>query len=345
MSHPKPVLLLHVGPHKTGSTAIQTFCEQNREGLTRAGFWYPKSGNVGGQHLLLPASYFQHHHCLPKDLLNGNPEQILATIEAETPRGLIPLLSSEVFWELHTDLPDAFESVLALLDQRYRVHFVMVDRQEDERVWSLIKHFTRHGCAINPAVLFTAIVKADPLFCARLSKLGYPLIRVPYDAIDCVSRFLMMLSSQLNPWQVARRLWLAALLRRCRKYCSRHRVNVAPKESWASAFILEFSRRLEAKNNPPYQDDPEIQAFFQEVLIMGDQLPLVHCLPDDKTMFQRIKHANGSPACLLTPMELRAWKSICNHPVTQFAAQKAGCSDKLRAVSLPTDHLQPDLVG
>jgi hypothetical protein len=345
MSHPKPVLLLHVGPHKTGSTAIQTFCEQNRKGLARAGFWYPKAGIAGGQHLLLPASYLQHHHCLAKDLLNGNPEQILASIEAETPPGLIPLLSSEVFWELLTDLPDAFESVLALLDQRYRVHFVMVERQEDERVWSLIKHFTRQGWAIDPAVFFTAIVEADLLLCARLSKLGYPLIRVPYDAIDCISRFLMMLSSQLNPWQVARRLWLAALLRRCRKYSSRYRVNVAPKESWASAFILEFSRRLEAKNNLSYQDDPDIQAFFQEMLALGDRLPSVHFLPDDKTMFQRIKHANGSPACLLKPKELRAWESICKHPDTQFAAQKAGCSDKLSAVTLATNHLQPLLAN
>ena len=37
----KPRLILHAGLHKTGTTAIQSFCAGNRDGLYQKGIWYP----------------------------------------------------------------------------------------------------------------------------------------------------------------------------------------------------------------------------------------------------------------------------------------------------------------
>ncbi|MBA3519472.1 MAG: hypothetical protein H0T75_17960 [Rhizobiales bacterium] len=43
--------IIHAGLHKTGTTAIQMFCIENREALLDLGYLYPKSGtNKGGNH-------------------------------------------------------------------------------------------------------------------------------------------------------------------------------------------------------------------------------------------------------------------------------------------------------
>jgi hypothetical protein len=336
----KPKLLLHVGPHKTGSTAIQQFCERNRDRLAQAGFWYPRVGIVGGQHLVLPGCYFSDHSCIPKSLLGGSPEQIVAAIGAETPPGLVPLLSSEVFWELLRRQPEAFESALAVLGQWYRVHIVTVERPDDERVWSGIKHDTRLGFACDPAELFGIALKNHRYTLGKLEQLGYPLIRVPYDETDCVSQFLESLSSQLGPWQAFKRLKLNAILRESRATAANLRENVAPREPWLVAFTFEFSRRLRTETSTSGTYDDRIATFVNEVRNLGVVLDPIRRLPDEDAMFQRVKRASGSPGCLLTPAELRAWESICEHPAVKFAARKAGCSDELRAVSRTTNHRQ-----
>ena len=37
-------LVLHVGIHKTGTSAIQAFCKENRATLAEIGVLYPKTG-------------------------------------------------------------------------------------------------------------------------------------------------------------------------------------------------------------------------------------------------------------------------------------------------------------
>lgn len=48
-------ILLYVGPPKTGTTSIQSFVWKNRAALMAQGFYVPKSGRGGGQHIELPA--------------------------------------------------------------------------------------------------------------------------------------------------------------------------------------------------------------------------------------------------------------------------------------------------
>ncbi len=339
-SNRKPTLLLHLGPHKTGSTAIQLFCERNREQLARAGFWYPSVGITGGQHLVLPGCYFSHHPHISDSLLGGSPEQIVAAIGAETPPGLIPLLSSEVFWELLRDQPKDFQAALAVLDQRYRVHIVMVERQNDERLWSGIKHDVRAGFACDPAELFGKSQEHHLQIVARLLELGCPLIHVAYDAADCVSRFLESLSSQLGPVQFKHRLKLKALVQKCREDSKNLRENVAPSAPWFAAFTLELSRRRWVITRPNKEYDSRIASLLHAVSNLGDAIEAVCQLPDDDAMFRRVVHANSSPGCLLSPEEIRAWESICEHPAVQLAARNAGCADELRAVSRATSHCQ-----
>jgi hypothetical protein len=50
-------IILHIGSHKTGTTAIQRFASANRRKLRRAGLWYPdlKEAGIGPTH-------YAHHH-------------------------------------------------------------------------------------------------------------------------------------------------------------------------------------------------------------------------------------------------------------------------------------------
>ena len=79
-------VVLHVGPHKTGTTALQRFWQENREHLARDGILYPGPGDA--------------HHRLAHDLLGWPPkkfdrEKLLKTC-ATWPGDMI-ILSSEDF--------------------------------------------------------------------------------------------------------------------------------------------------------------------------------------------------------------------------------------------------------
>ena len=328
----KPTLLLHMGPHKTGSTAIQLFCERNREQLARAGFWYPQTGICWGQHLMLPATHYRHHPVIPKDMLGGDPQAIIDAMLDELPTGHAMLLSSEVFWELFVDFPDAFAAIQAMLSRSFRVHLMLVQRPDCERLWSGIKHVARIGVAIDAVAGLRDGQEACRQARARLATSGCPVIHVPYERNDCVSGFLESLAGHLTPRQGAQRLELEALVHTCRATSTDQRENVAPMGFWCAAFTLEFSRRLFLAIGGGTAYDGRIEAFLREVIDRGDAVGLIHRLPDEDVLLQRVMHTGGKSTGLLTPVETRAWESICEHPVVQFAARKAGCIDELNAV-------------
>lgn len=52
-------LILHVGPHKTGTTAIQTALHRNRDSLIRAGVFVPVNAVVHGQHIPVLRQFYR----------------------------------------------------------------------------------------------------------------------------------------------------------------------------------------------------------------------------------------------------------------------------------------------
>jgi hypothetical protein len=328
--------LLHIGPHKTGTTAIQMFCERNRKLLAKAGLWYPEVGAVSGQHMLLPGCYFSHHPHIPESLLGGCPEEIVATVAADAPRGLAPLMSSEVYWELLCNQPDAFESALKVLGSRYDVRIVMVERPVVERAWSAIKFKSRLGFAFDPSVEFVRLQDVNCRALERLANIGCSVTRVPYDDVDCISPFLRALSSQLTQWQTLPPRKLNALIEGCGATSPKLRENVAPSEPWFVAVTLELSRRLLAVNENSSHYHSRIATFLRDALVIVGGQESVRLLPDEKTVCRRVVAASGVRALLRTPMEVQAWESICRHPSVQRVAMQTGCADELNAVSQPT---------
>ena len=97
-SQPKPRLFLHVGTHKTGTTAIQKFAANNRRPLERQGLMYPLYGGprkANESHLAL-------FHRLAGDKSPIRQAAVPAIIEAWVDRArrsqLDVLLSAEAIW-------------------------------------------------------------------------------------------------------------------------------------------------------------------------------------------------------------------------------------------------------
>jgi hypothetical protein len=68
----KRICYIHIGPHKTGTTAIQSFLQGNRAELLRHSYFVPESGNVNGGHHPLARQLCgaevpsQHRHAVAK---------------------------------------------------------------------------------------------------------------------------------------------------------------------------------------------------------------------------------------------------------------------------------------
>jgi hypothetical protein len=86
---------VHVGTHKTGSTALQVFLAMNRQLLLDAGVCYPRSGRVGlGENLTTPG-----HHQIAMDMLADRGSSSLENLVLEIRSSDVPtvVLSSEEF--------------------------------------------------------------------------------------------------------------------------------------------------------------------------------------------------------------------------------------------------------
>jgi len=285
--------------------------------------------------MILPGCYVSHHPHIPKSLLGGCPEEIVDNLAAEVPRGLTPLMSSEVFWELLCNQPEAFESVLEVLGRRYDVHIVMVERPVVERVWSAIKFKSRLGFAFDPVAEFDALQGVCRDAQERLTKIDCSVIRVPYDDADCIAPFLRSLSTQLVQRQTVQPQILDALVERCRAASSKLRENVAPSEPWFVAVTFELSRRLLAVKESSGTYHSRIATFLRDAMAIGKGLESIRWFPDEDTVFHRVVEANRALARLLTPVEVQAWESIFGHPSVQRVAMRTGCADELRAVCQP----------
>jgi hypothetical protein len=311
------------------------FCERNRNELAKAGLWYPKTGLASGQHLVLPGCYISHHPHIPESLLGGSPEELVADIEAEVPRGLTPVMSSEVYWELFCNQPTAFASVLEVLGRRYDVHIVMVERPVVERVWSAIKFKSRLSFTFDPVTEFVALQGVCRDAQERLTKIDCSVIRIPYDDADCITPFLRSLSTQLVQRQTVQLRMLNALVERCRAASSKLRENVAPSEPWFVAVTLEFSRRLMAAKESSGKYHGRIAAFLRDVMAIGNGLKSIRLLPDEDVVFRRVVEASNTRAGLLSPVEVRVWEAVCGHPAIQKLAIRTGCAGELMAVCQP----------
>lgn len=148
MTSGRQTVILHIGAHKTGTSAIQRFCWENREALAHRGFLYPTSCNhLAAQHRLAFALKDARRHPASGPL---DYRQELGSLKQEIAASGCPtvLVSSE---ELFSIKPDK----IALLSEElhaYEVKILAVLRRPDQlfesiynqRVKGTGNQFTRH---------------------------------------------------------------------------------------------------------------------------------------------------------------------------------------------------------
>src|SRR5690606_38518173 len=89
-SNMKKTIYIHIGAHKTGTTAIQRFLSMNRDNLKKQGYLYPGKHN---------AHHFIPHGLLNKTFLFSNPDTMTKNVfnEIRKTKSENILISSEAF--------------------------------------------------------------------------------------------------------------------------------------------------------------------------------------------------------------------------------------------------------
>jgi hypothetical protein len=144
MKMPKPILYLHIGMPKTGTTALQNFFSINREMLQSHGIHYP-----------LNDVWYMAHHRLGWALNNvqadgyhvdlESPEKEWSNILGEN-RGRT-LISTET---LSKCTCQSIQKVKGFVSE-YRVKVIIYLRRQDTLVCSQVNQMTKHGSFVWPS--------------------------------------------------------------------------------------------------------------------------------------------------------------------------------------------------
>jgi|GEM_PF-1793252 hypothetical protein len=139
------VCFVHVGTHKTGTTAIQRFLAANEAALASAGTAYPRAGRLS------PA--YPGHHNLAFEL-NGDPRfdaslGTLGDVIAEVTGAERVCLSSEDFEYLHARPALLIALRNAIASAGYRPVIVIYLRAQAEYLESLYAEDVKHGGVLS----------------------------------------------------------------------------------------------------------------------------------------------------------------------------------------------------
>jgi hypothetical protein len=328
----KPALVLHVGPHKTGSTAVQDFFFHHRAELAEFGFWYPAHALFGSQHALLPVSLLDvEHPYVDRELLHGDFHDLLASIIADLPRHHVTILSTEVIWELLTHHPDKASKLFRCLNQIFDVHIFFVDRNHFDRDWSNLKHAARDGFPID----VTQAKIGDPAsfeICLRwLEATEFPIQRVAFDAEDAVIPFLETLGASMarftpDPKETVKRVNNLIEARR-NSPPQECRVNEAPKLAAVAAFTFKFSERLSRIPEDLRPPRKSIAEFLRRFLEDSRVSALLKGLPPERELQSRLLGNDTASRTLLSEEETRHWESALDQSWVRELCAEAGCGD------------------
>lgn len=162
-------LILHIGPHKTGTTYLQANLAHHRDRLASAGYFYPRIGTTA----VIPTSHFGLYQAIKERM----PTAIADLAEIATSECHTAILSAEDFSILTADemsvFRDKFFPISVVYYYRPWPKLIASGIQQDIRSGNkapvpelLMRHLNRpmHSPTINPDVVlqrFLACVSPD----------------------------------------------------------------------------------------------------------------------------------------------------------------------------------------
>ncbi len=135
-------LFIHIGLHRTATTALQYFFSRNDNTLKKYGILYPKTGRdegIGAHHNF--AACFRHSHPFFKP--EKKFEQYIKEIIAENSAFETVLISSEMFSEIPFN--NDFDRLRILKDIAESVKIIIYLRRQDEYLSSLYSEDIKAG--------------------------------------------------------------------------------------------------------------------------------------------------------------------------------------------------------
>ena len=137
---------LHIGTHKTGTTALQAWLSDNERQLQDRGVLYPKAGRpvaCGGQHNIA----WELNGDPRFNPVHGTLEKL--TIEMRNSSSQFVVLSSEDFEYLYT-CHDALERIKATIEAAgFQIEILICFREQKEYAGSLYRELLKHGLSTS----------------------------------------------------------------------------------------------------------------------------------------------------------------------------------------------------
>lgn len=335
----KPRMLLHVGTHKTGSTAIQNYLADNADTLPAAGFVYPVAARFGNQHAGLPGCFLEHHAFVPPVLLGIEPKEVVAGLRAEVPDGCAAVVSSEVCWEVLEYMPDSFEAMMTAVSTEFEPIVVYMVRDPHEKSWSAVKHMARSGMTFDVVGTYRRDIEHTAHVEQRLLASHPDSVRVAYDGRDSVAQFLKLLAQRDTPWgrdagpgvlRARDGLVAARESRRDR----RARPNGDFSNPYSAAVTVCVSMAL---NDAGDLSDRQTElggltAFYRSAFGKPPLDLTRYGLPDDATLGERVRAAAESGRAIMTETEQDRVRAFLSSPKVRIRAARTRTSPALRAV-------------
>jgi hypothetical protein len=330
----KSTLVLHVGPHKTGSTAIQDYLYHSRAELAEAHFWYPPHALFGTQHALLPVSLLEGEHPhIGREYRHSDCQNLLKIILSDLPKKQVTILSTEVVWELLGGFPDKACILFQYLDELFDVHVFLVDRNQADRDWSGLKHISRDGFPVDVTDHLSESANSNETCLRWLEATGFPVERVTYDSKDTVVPFLEKLLTMTrftgDPAIATDRVKKLIEVRGKRPL-QECRSNEAPELPQAASFTLEFAKRLSRVPENLRPPRSGIAEFLWRTLSDRRFPTLVEELPPEKQLRTRVFTSDVGSRILLSEEEQRCWERSLNEDWLREVAAATGCSELVK---------------
>ncbi|WP_297388527.1 hypothetical protein [Acidiferrobacter sp.] len=203
MTKPK-ALYLHVGTHKTGTTAIQALLATRSEAFAQAGFFVPRTGRIG--------EVSGHHNIAWELNADARYRPAFGTLvelceELKASPHPAAIISSEDFEYFYCDARALKALKVAFEGCGYQVEVLMFLREQSAMIGSLYQELLKHGLDMRYHVFSCAVImKGEFAMHGKCGGIACPTSGWSRGLLRCLVRRMCIAGPTSDPWR--RPFWI-----------------------------------------------------------------------------------------------------------------------------------------